>query len=578
MKLLVDWIKENPEYEYLLEEWDVERNMEELGLEVGDVCYASDKKVWWKCPICGESFQQIIDNKRKRNSKCPKCRKLDKWMERNPDYGSLLLQAWDREENKKEFGIGIGDVNLGSKKKIWWICRECGKKFQRTPSNMLRKTRTEKIKMIGLCRDCGVKYRTQERDANNIKKNGSLKDWIKENPDYKYLLEEWNTERNKKELGLSITDVTKGSEKKVYWICDMGHEYIMSLNIKIGDKRNCPVCYRGYQSSFPEHVIYYYLKQNFFDVINSYKPDWLKPSEIDIYIPELNLGIEYDGEYWHQDGKRDIRKNNLLREHNIRLIRIREGNCPILLNKNCYYIYTGKPVTNYTHLNKPLMELVEYIKTRYNVDLKETDIDILKDELENRKLFVPYEKIRTLDFVNPDLAKEWNFSKNGDLTPKSVYPNSGIKVWWKCRKCGNEYQATVNHRNNETGCRKCYEQRQRDMFALQWKEKYNIIRDYYIEYGNLLVASKTVRNTKDNKPFNLYEWLRSQRKKYKEGKLSQEQIDLLNEIGMVWDTNKDRKKSEKTVNDNSKQSENSLKSETEKSHVKEIPKIKYLHK
>ena len=32
--------------------------------------------------------------------------------------------------------------------------------------------------------------------------------------------------------------------------------------------------------------------------------------------------------------------------------------------------------------------------------------------------------------------------------------NSNIKVWWKCAK-GHEWQATIAHRNNGTGCPIC---------------------------------------------------------------------------------------------------------------------------
>ena len=40
------------------------------------------------------------------------------------------------------------------------------------------------------------------------------------------------------------------------------------------------------------------------------------------------------------------------------------------------------------------------------------------------------------DFVSlaearPDLAKEWNYEKNGDLKPEDVSCGSGKKVWWK---------------------------------------------------------------------------------------------------------------------------------------------------
>lgn len=70
-----------------------------------------------------------------------------------------------------------------------------------------------------------------------------------------------------------------------------------------------------------------YLKQFFPELITSArKVIW--PFELDIYIPSLNVGIEYDGDYWHslpdmieRDKKKDIR----CQKDNIKLIRIKES-------------------------------------------------------------------------------------------------------------------------------------------------------------------------------------------------------------------------------------------------------------
>jgi len=40
--------------------------------------------------------------------------------------------------------------------------------------------------------------------------------------------------------------------------------------------------------------------------------------------------------------------------------------------------------------------------------------------------------------TNPLLAQEWNFSKNGELTPYMVARSSNKSVWWKC-KVGHEW-------------------------------------------------------------------------------------------------------------------------------------------
>jgi very-short-patch-repair endonuclease len=45
----------------------------------------------------------------------------------------------------------------------------------------------------------------------------------------------------------------------------------------------------------------------------------------DIYIPELNLIIEFDGSYWHRNSlERDKEKTRLLRQQGINIIRVRE--------------------------------------------------------------------------------------------------------------------------------------------------------------------------------------------------------------------------------------------------------------
>lgn len=55
----------------------------------------------------------------------------------------------------------------------------------------------------------------------------------------------------------------------------------------------------------------------------------------------------------------------------------------------------------------------------------------------------------------PDIAKEWHPTKNGSLTPNDVTCGRGKKVWWVCSKCGNEWYSTINHRTSGTCCPLC---------------------------------------------------------------------------------------------------------------------------
>lgn len=60
----------------------------------------------------------------------------------------------------------------------------------------------------------------------------------------------------------------------------------------------------------------------------------------------------------------------------------------------------------------------------------------------------------SLQSLNPELAKEWHPTKNGELTPNDVTCSSGKKVWW-IGKCGHEWNSLVSSRNNGTSCPYC---------------------------------------------------------------------------------------------------------------------------
>ena len=57
----------------------------------------------------------------------------------------------------------------------------------------------------------------------------------------------------------------------------------------------------------------------------------------------------------------------------------------------------------------------------------------------------------------PEVAKDWDYSKN-DKKPNEVTRHSNIRVYWKCHKCGHEWETEVSSRTNEQfpgTCPKC---------------------------------------------------------------------------------------------------------------------------
>ena len=109
------------------------------------------------------------------------------------------------------------------------------------------------------------------------------------------LAKEWHPSKNG---SLTAADVTPASGVKVWWICPYGHEYQTQVcSRKAGS--GCPKCSDMLRTSFPEQAIYYYIKQEFPDAINSYRDIFKSSMELDIYVPSLKVGIEYDGGLYH---------------------------------------------------------------------------------------------------------------------------------------------------------------------------------------------------------------------------------------------------------------------------------------
>ena len=55
--------------------------------------------------------------------------------------------------------------------------------------------------------------------------------------------------------------------------------------------------------------------------------------------------------------------------------------------------------------------------------------------------------------LDPVLASEWDYDKNGELRPDNVMPGSQKKVWWKCAE-GHSWRAAIYSRKNH-GCPVC---------------------------------------------------------------------------------------------------------------------------
>jgi hypothetical protein len=66
-------------------------------------------------------------------------------------------------------------------------------------------------------------------------------------------------------------------------------------------------------------------------------------------------------------------------------------------------------------------------------------------------------KDNNLSVTHPELAKQWDVKRNGDLTPEKIVAGSNKKVWWVCEH-GHSFKAVVLHkRNGLVACPSCKE-------------------------------------------------------------------------------------------------------------------------
>jgi hypothetical protein len=112
--------------------------------------------------------------------------------------------------------------------------------------------------------------------------------------------------------------------------CEQNHTFEISTDdyygrIKSGNKL-CTICYPiSDLSSIKEKMLLDYIRDIYQgDIITNYRDKY----EIDIYLPNLKLGFEFNGLYWHSDKFKDknyhLNKSNYFKEKDIRIIHIWE--------------------------------------------------------------------------------------------------------------------------------------------------------------------------------------------------------------------------------------------------------------
>lgn len=399
----------------LMKDWDWEKN-KEIGLNPENLTKGSGKKAYWICKKGHKYFQRIAHHL--EVGKCPVCcnqvilTRYNDLQTLNPE----LAKEWHPTKNGE---LLPNVVSANAHKKVWWLGK-CGHEWQAIVYS--RKAGT------------GCPYCSNQKVLVGYNDLATIEPKI---------AEEWHPEKNV----IKPTEITSCSNRKVWWLGKCGHEWQSYLPNRVKGV-GCPICSNELKTSFGEQAIFYYLSKVFSDVINRNQEFGF---EIDVYIPSLELGIEYDGQYFHNDVERDLKKDQKASNKKITFLRIREPKCP-KLNSSSTCIIMEK--NNDFALENAIHQIIEYINKNFKRNIK-IEVNIERDRTKIYEELELMRKENSLEEKWPNLMLEWHPIKNGSVNPSTISVGSDKKIWW-LGKCGHEWQASVVNRvNAKRGCPYC---------------------------------------------------------------------------------------------------------------------------
>lgn len=125
------------------------------------------------------------------------------------------------------------------------------------------------------------------------------------------------------------------------------------------------------------------------------------------------------------------------------------------------------------------------------------DINVQRDRMQILTLCITSEKENSLFAKFPDIAKEWDYEKNENLSPKMFSYGSNRKVWWKCSACQESWQTKINSRVSlGTGCPICGRKKAGRNKALLTEDRFLKNHTLFTEYDdnkNLEINIDTLR-------------------------------------------------------------------------------------
>jgi Zn ribbon nucleic-acid-binding protein len=321
------------------------------------------------------------------------------------------------------------DFTKGSKVSIWWKCSKHSSHIWSAPIKDRNK--------------CGCPFCSGKRVLAGSNDLASL---------YPEISSEWHPFKNN---GLLPSEVTHGSEKRVWWRCkwQSGHEWQATIKNRTLRGSNCPICSGSRVMTG-------------FNDLSTVSPDiaeqWHKVKNGELHPSQFTTGSSI--RVWWQC------KANPSHEWVAAIGSRSKSGCPICsgnrIDRGVNDLATTSPeIIRDWHptLNQPLSPLDFSRGSDQRVWWKcpnYSDHEWQSSIVNKRGCPICAGKqiqagFNDLQTTSPEIANTWHPRKNGELKPSQISRGSKRRVWWQCSLVSShEWQTTVNARGI-TGCPYC---------------------------------------------------------------------------------------------------------------------------
>lgn len=196
-------------YPHIAAQWHPTRNE---GKKPEDVRPSSHLMVWWMCEK-GHEWQAIVKSRTAGNG-CPVCagREIQEKFNDLASQYPVLAKEWHPTKNG---ALRPTDVGIGTPRKVWWQCEQ-GHEWMASVSSRVWNTG---------CPYCSGKVVIPgETDLETI---------------FPAIAAQWHPTKNG---ALKPSDVSPYSNRRVWWIDDLGHEWITTVASRTKRDSGCTYC------------------------------------------------------------------------------------------------------------------------------------------------------------------------------------------------------------------------------------------------------------------------------------------------------------------------------------------------